>query len=95
MTFGMRLTGTIQRLFGLEFHMKMEELAGNLSILTGRPVIDQTNLTGRYAFDLRWDREDELGLIAQFGKLGLKLESRKMPIEMFVVDKVNREPTGN
>ncbi len=28
-------------------------------------------------------------------QLGLKLEARKMPVELFVIDRIERTPTGN
>ncbi len=78
--------------------------AGNL----GRPVVDHTGLSGTFDFSLEWTPEingpapadftpDQSGptfVEALKEQLGLKLESTKAPIEVFVVDHVER-PSEN
>lgn len=71
-----------------------------------RPVIDKTNLTGNYDFDLTYEgpswSPEEAGSYRPFGaaifgpiqKLGLKLEPQKSPVEMLVIDSVDR-PSAN
>jgi uncharacterized protein (TIGR03435 family) len=71
-----------------------------------RPVIDETNLTGNYDFDLTYEglswSPEEAGSYRPFGaaifgpiqKLGLKLEPQKSPVEMLVIDSVDR-PSAN
>ncbi len=75
-----------------------------------RPVIDQTGITGRYDFDLNWLPDDTqfggLGLkpnpdapkpdlfAAIQQQLGLKLEATKGPVDVLVVDRVEK-PTEN
>jgi len=88
----------------------MEDLASILSGTAGRPVIDRTNLRGKYDFTLQYlpdsPREpgdpneagpDPNGL-SLFGaleqQLRLKLESAKGGVEMVVIDHVEK-PTGN
>lgn len=74
----------------------MDTLAGQLGGILQRPVLDQTGLKGYYAFDLRWSPEDDTEVISLLERqLGLRLESRKLPVEMFVVDHVERTPTPN
>jgi uncharacterized protein (TIGR03435 family) len=74
----------------------LESFAGQMSTHLDRPVIDQTGLKGSYSIELRWDPADEMDLIAVIERqLGLKLEKRKMPIEMFVVDRVELSPSAN
>jgi uncharacterized protein (TIGR03435 family) len=70
------------------------------------PVVDKTDLKGTYNFDLKWQREQEgpgTGLHDQAlptiyaalpEQLGLKLESGKGPVDVLVVDQVER-PTDN
>jgi uncharacterized protein (TIGR03435 family) len=71
----------------------------------GQPVIDGTGLTGRYDFTLRWtphDRRNTGGVTDEFPdfftaieqQLGLKLETVTQPIDVLVVDQVER-PTEN
>jgi bla regulator protein blaR1 len=77
---------------------------GNL----GRPVVDQTGLSGRFDFMIEWvpdskgpavpnvppDLEGPTFLQALHEQLGLKLESTKVPIQVLVVDHVER-PSEN
>jgi len=89
----------------------MDLLASGLSGLgrLGRPVINQTGLTGRFDFTLEWVREREgppppeatapdlqgpTFLEALHDQLGLKLESSKGPVQILVVDHVER-PSEN
>jgi uncharacterized protein (TIGR03435 family) len=74
-----------------------------------RPVIDQTGLSGRYDFDLEFvpdeslwggafprpSNSDKPGLFeAVREQLGLRLEAAKGPVEMLVIDRVER-PSEN
>jgi uncharacterized protein (TIGR03435 family) len=61
-----------------------------------RPVIDQTGLPGTYDIDLQWDPKDQQDLISTIqSRLGLTLEQRRMPFEMFVVDQISVTPSSN
>jgi uncharacterized protein (TIGR03435 family) len=75
-----------------------------------RPVIDQTGIPGRYDFDLEWlpdetqfggldlkpnpdaPKPDLFAAVQQ--QLGLKLEATKGPVEVLVVDRVEK-PSEN
>jgi uncharacterized protein (TIGR03435 family) len=95
------ITTTGQRITSSDF-------AGWLSGELGRTVLDKTGLTGKYDFTLQYTREqDELQpasnrpdftfpplLTAIQQQLGLKLESGKGPVEVIVIDHVER-PSGN
>lgn len=68
-----------------------------------RPIVDQTGLTGRYDFSFRytWDENHTTDPNAPPGlftavqeELGLKFEPAKAPVEVFVVDTVQK-PTEN
>jgi len=65
-------------------------------------------LKGLYDFKLEWSPEatprggreprdpDGLSLfVALQQQLGLKLEPKKIPVEMFVIDNLNKTPTEN
>lgn len=74
-----------------------------LSSPAGRPVIDKTGLTGRYDIEvprmqsISADNAGTDGLPTIFDmldRLGLKMETQKTPLEMLVVDHVER-PTEN
>jgi uncharacterized protein (TIGR03435 family) len=72
------------------------------------PVVDRTGLTGDYSLKLDWTpavrATAEASPDAQAGptlfeavevQLGLKLESRKLPLPVLVIDRVDRAPTEN
>jgi len=72
-----------------------------LSREVGRPVLDKTGLTGIYDMTLRWADDDtpkDPNLASLFTaiqeQLGLKLESAKGPVEIIVIDHIER-PSGN
>jgi uncharacterized protein (TIGR03435 family) len=65
-----------------------------------RPVVDRTGLTGLYNISLQWDdapaADSDRGSIftALREQLGLRLEPRKEPVEVIVVDSIER-PSAN
>ncbi|HEY1758565.1 MAG TPA: TIGR03435 family protein [Bryobacteraceae bacterium] len=80
----------------------MHKLASYLSgapSLDGRAVVDQTGLTGTYKIDFVYafmpndnDRPDVFAAVQD--QLGLKLEATKAPVEMLVIDGIER-PSEN
>jgi uncharacterized protein (TIGR03435 family) len=84
--------------------MQINKLAMLLSRMTRMPVIDKTGLTGFYQFDLRYANEVSPGADDSAGpsvftavqeQLGLKLESKKGPVEVLVVDHAEKVPLEN
>jgi len=100
----------------------LQHLAEDLSTYLNRPVLDRTNLPGRYDFTLDWAMESAGGNAPRIGpppdeiesysapigvgdsttifaavqsELGLKLEPKKGPVEILLVDRADRVPTGN
>jgi len=71
-------------------------LAQTLTRLLDRPVLDLTGLTGRYDFKLEWtpdgDADGTGGSVfaAVQEQLGLRLESKTGPIEVIVIDHVEK-----
>jgi uncharacterized protein (TIGR03435 family) len=90
--------------------VSMPMLAEALTIVLDRPVIDGTGLRGKYDFDLAWmpeaDQFDGRGsavpsdanapdiFTAIQEQLGLRLDSRKVPVQSLIVDHAER-PAGN
>jgi uncharacterized protein (TIGR03435 family) len=81
----------------------MTDFAQFLQLMGDRPVVDQTNLSGRYDFTLLWTpdvmratpTDDAPGLFtAVQEQLGLKLEATRAPTDVFVIDAATR-PTQN
>jgi uncharacterized protein (TIGR03435 family) len=87
----------------------MAMLAQQLSMVLRRPVHDETGLDGRYNLKLEWapepdtspDRADAHNsapgasiFTAITEQLGLRLESKKGPVQVYVVEKIER-PTEN
>ena len=59
------------------------------------PGVDKTGLTGEYDFKLSWD--DDAGPVLSTAlreQLGLRMESEKVPVSVFVVDSAQK-PTAN
>jgi uncharacterized protein (TIGR03435 family) len=87
----------------------LDQLAMFLSDPLRTPVIDKTGLKGRYDFDI--DITDFLRVPRQPGEpepdpvailqtalpkqLGLRLEARKLPIEMLIIDHFETKPVEN
>jgi uncharacterized protein (TIGR03435 family) len=74
---------------------RIGSLIFGMSDAVGRVVIDKTGLTGEYEIDLAWtpDNEPEFGpsiFTALQEQLGLKLEPAKAPIDVVVIDHIER-----
>lgn len=86
--------------------MEVADLLGMVSSSSGLPVIDETGLTGKIIFDLRYrstapaapGSTDASSLpplaLALEEQLGLKLESRRGPLDVLVIDSI-QQPTEN
>ncbi len=70
----------------------------------GAVVVDRTGIDGVFDFVLRWARGDQEGEhagdtpplpVTLQDSLGLRLQAQKVPIEMIVVDHLERTPTQN
>jgi uncharacterized protein (TIGR03435 family) len=91
--------------------MTMHEFAALLSEPMQKPVVDLTGLPGAYDFTLDAtkyvapepapgqprEREDETYMVlrALQEQLGLRVEARKLTINMLIVDKLEKTPTAN
>jgi uncharacterized protein (TIGR03435 family) len=96
--------GRNQTITASKYSMEMlaDDLVGFYAV--DRPVVDETELTGAYDFKFEATPEFRINADAEFGdisvftavqeQLGLKLESQKAPIEILVVDRLNK-PTPN
>jgi bla regulator protein blaR1 len=95
-------------------NMPVVDLARQLTLDLGRPVLDRTGLAGRFDFSLEWTPASNEGGADAFGlppraeppspvdsnkpslftaleeQLGLKLESTKSPVDILVIDRVER-----
>lgn len=79
----------------------MAELVDVLTTNLDRPVIDKTNLTAHYDFDLTWDQPGTpmtgasgwtpIGpaIFTPIQSLGLRLEAQKASVEMLIIDSVS------
>jgi uncharacterized protein (TIGR03435 family) len=78
----------------------MGELSLLLKFFMDRPVVDQTGLTGRYDFQMKWTADEDHAptdgtaapslFTAIQEDLGLKLEAVKAMTQVMVIDKVER-----
>jgi uncharacterized protein (TIGR03435 family) len=55
-----------------------------------RPILDETGLTGAYDFRVQWLPDNDQPTVAFFSvlpeQLGLRLEDKKAPVEILVID---------
>ena len=70
----------------------MADLAAALSEELDRPVIDKTGFTGAIDVQLKWTPESIFTAVQE--QLGLRLESQKGPVEMLIVEHIEK-PTEN
>lgn len=86
-------------------NLSMAEFALILQFYTERPVVDQTGLAGKWDFKWTWTSDESRlppdatnaapGLFTAIQEqLGLKLEAKRAPADVFVVDHVER-PSSN
>ena len=78
----------------------IRHLAQALSMLLEQTVVDETGVAGEYDFELAWSPDTtpesdgpSLFTVLQ-EKLGLKLESKKGPVPVIVIERVER-PSEN
>jgi len=95
------LTATCSRMTAADIAQQVQALAPGY--FRAGPVVDLTGLTGTYDFTLEWitavqANQGASGLSmfdAVQKQLGLKLERRKQPVDIMVIDKLDRTPTEN
>jgi uncharacterized protein (TIGR03435 family) len=71
----------------------------NLSLAAGKPVLDETGLTGFYQIGLAWTRapgnSTDAGTLTALSKTRLKLDPQKRPFAVLVIDHAEKEPRVN
>ena len=77
----------------------LDSLLDVLTTASGRPVINRTNIDGRFDLRLEWAAEpnspDRVSIFTALQEqLGLRLESQRVPMDTLVIDDVQR-PTEN
>jgi len=80
--------------------VSMANFAGLLSPMMQAPVMDKTGLAGFYSFSFdptkeETHREEFPSVFTVLEDLGLRLESRKLPFDVIVVDSGNKVPVEN
>jgi len=98
---GMAVSGMRARMYYPQ--LTMGQLAREVSVELEKPVNDKTGLSGKYEIGLYWVYSDGLPdtdsgptlVEALSDQLGLRLESKKGPLEFVVVDHAERTPTDN
>lgn len=103
-----RSGGTFGRRVKLRY-ATLADLAQAISPYSDRPVVDRTGISGNYDFDLTYssdaasdsatpagaDSEAAVSLPEALKKYGLELKVRKAPVEVLVVDHIDKAPTDN
>jgi uncharacterized protein (TIGR03435 family) len=99
---------TIQSGLIIGHQVRMMDWVGLFASVLGCPFEDSTGLMGKYDFKLEWAPDDTQPnggeapdtsrptiFAALQEQLGLKLEVKKFPVEMFVIDHVDKVPAVN
>ena len=77
----------------------MAALAGLLESITRKPVLDETGLTNRYSYDIKWEQKDArpnvAGVTEAVKKLGLDLVQVKKSLEVIVISKMRKTSIGS
>jgi uncharacterized protein (TIGR03435 family) len=78
----------------------MPSLADSLAYRLRRPVVDKTGIRDAFALNLEYsDRPEDVSHPSVFAaleqKLGLRLTAAKGPVEVFVVDHIDKRPSEN
>ena len=89
-------------------NVTMKSFAATLSGLVDKPVIDMTGLAGGFNINLEWVPEDMAvnpkegsevpsgpSIFMALREVGLRLEARKAPVEVLVVDRGEKIPAAN
>lgn len=82
-------------------HCTMDRVAEVLADQVGVPVVDQSGIPEEYSFTLEWSpsqNANDIGasiFTALNEQLGMRLELRRMPISVLVVDSILRTPSEN
>ena len=74
--------------------MPLAYLVAQLSGRLGREVVDKTGLAGTYDFNLQWTSNSSSIFPAIQEQLGLRLESKKGPVDILNIDHVEK-PSEN
>ena len=77
----------------------VSDIADTLERLTDRPVLDKTQLEGKYDYDLSFT-VDSAQLPSNLPsaverQLGLKMDSKRDILDILVIDSINRDPLDN
>jgi uncharacterized protein (TIGR03435 family) len=79
----------------------MPQLAKYLTPAAGFPVVDQTGIAGSYDIDFSYNPKPNADSalptldVALQEATGLLLKPQKVPVEMLVIDSVDKVPTEN
>jgi len=83
-------------------NLPVSSIAHSLALMVGAPVVDMTELEGNYdaVLDIPSAEEGEgqdLGprVLVAIRTLGLRLQPRKVPVSVLVIDKISKTPTEN
>jgi len=84
------------------YNVTLHDFATSLdSFVGGYPVVDQTGIKGKFKINLKFatTESEDSPLPSVFTavqeQLGLKLERAKVPLDIIVIDHIDREPTEN
>lgn len=83
------------------YNCSLPQLAQYLTSAAGFPVVDQTGLTGSYDIDFDYNPEPDTESVLPTLEVALKegtgllMKPQNVPVEMLVIESVNKVPTAN
>ena len=97
--YGLRLGASTGGNLRMEFtKMPMAALAIIAVSWANAPMLDETGLLGRYqgSFEFAFNPADRDGSFLEgVSQLGLRVEKRNVPVEMLIIDHIERTPSAN
>jgi uncharacterized protein (TIGR03435 family) len=79
-------------------HCALEYIADILAHIVGHPVVDQSGIAGAFDVKLEWapdgSTDGRPSIFAALQDVGLKLEGKKVPVDLIVIDRMEK-PTEN
>jgi uncharacterized protein (TIGR03435 family) len=69
----------------------MAQVAKIAQSVLGKPVVDQTGISGKFDFDFKYDQKAPESVVAALRECGFEFEPAKLPIQFVIANKVGQK----